>query len=64
MLGLAPGGLAEAGFACRLPICMFIAMEVLDALDYAHNAKDVEGKPMHWFIANISPSNVFHRPTR
>jgi eukaryotic-like serine/threonine-protein kinase len=41
------------------PICMFIAMEVLDALDYAHNAKDVEGKPMHLVHRDISPSNVF-----
>ena len=41
------------------PICMFIAMEVLDALDYAHNAKDGEGKPMHLVHRDISPSNVF-----
>ena len=41
------------------PLCMFIAMEVLDALDYAHNAKDVEGKPMHLVHRDISPSNVF-----
>jgi serine/threonine-protein kinase len=45
----------------RLPaaICMFIAMEILDALDYAHNAKDVDGKPMHLVHRDISPSNVF-----
>ena len=45
----------------RLPvaICMFVAMEVLDALDYAHNAKDVDGKPMHLVHRDISPSNVF-----
>ncbi len=42
-----------------IPICMFIAMEVLDALDYAHNAKDGEGKPMHLVHRDISPSNVF-----
>jgi eukaryotic-like serine/threonine-protein kinase len=41
------------------PICMFIASEVLDALDYAHNAKDVEGKDMHLVHRDISPSNVF-----
>ncbi|HEX7598581.1 MAG TPA: protein kinase [Polyangia bacterium] len=41
------------------PICMFVAMEVLDALDYAHNAKDVEGKPMRLVHRDISPSNVF-----
>jgi len=42
-----------------VPICMFVAMEVLDALDYAHNAKDVDGKPMHLVHRDISPSNVF-----
>jgi serine/threonine protein kinase len=42
-----------------IPICMFIAAEVLDALDYAHNAKDSEGKPMHLVHRDISPSNVF-----
>ena len=41
------------------PICMFIASEVLDALDYAHSAKDIEGKPMHLVHRDISPSNVF-----
>ena len=42
-----------------VPICMFVAMEVLDALDYAHNAKDGDGKPMHLVHRDISPSNVF-----
>ncbi len=42
-----------------IPICMWIAAEVLDALDYAHNAKDGEGKPMHLVHRDISPSNVF-----
>lgn len=42
-----------------VPICMFIASEVLDALDYAHNAKDAEDKPMHLVHRDISPSNVF-----
>jgi eukaryotic-like serine/threonine-protein kinase len=42
-----------------VPICMFIASEVLDALDYAHNAKDGEDKPMHLVHRDISPSNVF-----
>jgi eukaryotic-like serine/threonine-protein kinase len=42
-----------------VPICMFIASEVLDALDYAHNAQDAEGKPMHLVHRDISPSNVF-----
>jgi serine/threonine-protein kinase len=42
-----------------IPICMFVASEVLDALDYAHNAKDSEGRPMHLVHRDISPSNVF-----
>ena len=42
-----------------VPICMFIAMEVLDALDYAHHARDGEGKPMRLVHRDISPSNVF-----
>lgn len=42
-----------------VPICMFIASEVLDALDYAHNAKDADGRSMHLVHRDISPSNVF-----
>jgi serine/threonine protein kinase len=42
-----------------IPICMFIAIEVLDALDYAHNARDTEGRPMRLVHRDISPSNVF-----
>jgi serine/threonine-protein kinase len=38
---------------------MFVASEVLDALDYAHNAKDSDGRPMHIVHRDISPSNVF-----
>jgi serine/threonine protein kinase len=51
----------SAGKQIRLPmpICMFIAMEVLDALDYAHNARDAEGRPMHLVHRDISPSNLF-----
>jgi serine/threonine protein kinase len=51
----------SAGKQIRLPmpICMFIAMEVLDALDYAHHAKDKEGRPMRLVHRDISPSNVF-----
>jgi serine/threonine-protein kinase len=50
---------AQRQIRLPVPICMFIAMEVLDALDYAHNAKDGEGKPMHLVHRDISPSNVF-----
>jgi serine/threonine-protein kinase len=40
-------------------IAVFIICEVLEALDYAHNARDMEGKPMHIVHRDISPSNIF-----
>jgi serine/threonine protein kinase len=45
----------------RLPraLAVFIVSEVLEALDYAHNARDMEGKPMQIVHRDISPSNVF-----
>jgi serine/threonine-protein kinase len=45
----------------RLPraLAVFIISEVLEALDYAHNARDMEGKPMQIVHRDISPSNVF-----
>src|SRR6185369_1169483 len=42
-----------------LPIGMFISMEILDALDYAHNACDSDNRPMRLVHRDISPSNVF-----
>jgi serine/threonine protein kinase len=45
----------------RLPlnIAVFIMMEVLEALDYAHHAKDMEQRPMQIVHRDISPSNIF-----
>jgi serine/threonine-protein kinase len=40
-------------------LAMFIINEVLEALDYAHNARDMEGKTMHIVHRDISPSNIF-----
>src|SRR3954452_14609962 len=40
-------------------LAVFITNEVLEALDYAHNARDMEGKPMHIVHRDISPSNIF-----
>jgi eukaryotic-like serine/threonine-protein kinase len=40
-------------------VAVFIINEVLEALDYAHNARDMEGKPMHIVHRDISPSNIF-----
>jgi len=45
----------------RLPLTLacFIAVELLEALDYAHNARDMDGSPMNLVHRDISPSNVF-----
>jgi len=40
-------------------IAVFIIMEVLEALDYAHNARDMEGRAMQIVHRDISPSNIF-----
>jgi serine/threonine-protein kinase len=40
-------------------LSVFIINEVLEALDYAHNARDMEGKGMHIVHRDISPSNIF-----
>jgi serine/threonine protein kinase len=50
---------AQRQMRLPIPICIFIALEVLDALDYAHNAKDPEGKDLRIVHRDISPSNVF-----
>jgi eukaryotic-like serine/threonine-protein kinase len=41
------------------PLAVFIVSDVLEALDYAHNARDMEGKPMQIVHRDISPSNIF-----
>jgi serine/threonine-protein kinase len=40
-------------------LSVFVINEVLEALDYAHNARDMESKPMHIVHRDISPSNIF-----
>ncbi len=44
----------------RLPadLCALIARDVLDALDYAHQATDQRGKPLGIVHRDISPGNV------
>lgn len=44
----------------RLPaeLAALIARDVLDALDYAHTATDVAGRPLRIIHRDISPSNV------
>ncbi|HXJ19669.1 MAG TPA: protein kinase [Polyangia bacterium] len=45
----------------RVPpsLAVFIVQEILEALDYAHHARDMEGKPMLIVHRDISPSNIF-----
>ncbi len=45
----------------RIPpaLAVFIVQEILEALDHAHNARDLEGKPMQIVHRDISPSNIF-----
>jgi hypothetical protein len=45
----------------RIPtqLAVFIIDEILQALDYAHNARDMDGKPMQIVHRDISPSNIF-----
>src|ERR1700704_4077812 len=49
----------QKGVALPQHIAVFIAMEVLDALDYAHHARDMEGRAMQIVHRDISPSNIF-----
>jgi serine/threonine-protein kinase len=50
-----------AGRRVRMPLSLgvHVAMEVLDALDYAHNATDPDGRPLYLVHRDISPSNIF-----
>ncbi|HSY40859.1 MAG TPA: serine/threonine-protein kinase, partial [Polyangia bacterium] len=45
----------------RIPtqLAIFIIDEILEALDYAHNARDMEGKSLQIVHRDISPSNIF-----
>lgn len=45
----------------RIPtqLAVFIIDEILEALDYAHNARDQEGKSLQIVHRDISPSNIF-----
>ncbi|MDQ3368380.1 MAG: serine/threonine protein kinase [Myxococcota bacterium] len=49
---------ARAQIRLQPEIAALIARDVLDALDYAHNAIDVHGKPLGIVHRDISPGNV------
>jgi eukaryotic-like serine/threonine-protein kinase len=40
-------------------IAVHIVADVLDALDYAHNLRDAQGRPLNIVHRDISPSNIF-----
>jgi eukaryotic-like serine/threonine-protein kinase len=44
--------------AIPFPITMNILIQVLDALDYAHNLKDEKGKPLRIIHRDVSPPNI------
>ncbi|MBC8131724.1 MAG: serine/threonine protein kinase, partial [Deltaproteobacteria bacterium] len=52
---------AAAQKRVRVPLALvlFVVAEILDALDYAHTALDMEGRPMRLVHRDISPSNIF-----
>lgn len=41
-----------------LPIAMYVIIQLLDALDYAHDAVDDHGAPLHIIHRDVTPSNV------
>jgi serine/threonine protein kinase len=49
----------ERGLPLGLEHALFIASRLCSALEYAHNLKDFQGKPLHLVHRDISPQNVF-----
>ncbi len=49
----------ERGLPIGLEHTLFIASRLCSALEYAHNLKDFQGKPLHLVHRDISPQNVF-----
>lgn len=49
---------AARGEDVPLDAALYIALGVLRALDYAHNARDDEGKPLDLVHRDVSPGNV------
>ncbi len=49
---------AEMGIKIPLHIVLFIVMEMLKGLDFAHFAKDIYGEDLHVIHRDVSPSNI------
>ncbi len=52
------GLLAKARLALPLPFALFIVVETLRGLDYAHRLSDLEGHPLGIIHRDVSPTNV------
>ncbi len=49
---------AEAAGPVPIPIALSILGQICDALDYAHNLSDDDGKPLGTIHRDVSPSNI------
>jgi serine/threonine protein kinase len=49
---------SEKGPPLSLEYALFITSRICEGLDYAHNLKDVEGKPLNIIHRDISPPNI------
>ena len=49
---------AARGEEIPLDVSLHVTLSVLRALDYAHNARDDAGKPLHLVHRDVSPGNV------
>jgi serine/threonine-protein kinase len=49
---------AALGEEIPLDVCLHITLSMLHALEYAHAARDDEGKPLHLVHRDVSPGNV------
>jgi serine/threonine protein kinase len=49
---------ATAGERIPLDVCLHIALSVVRALEYAHNARDDGGKPLWLVHRDVSPGNM------
>ena len=49
---------AARGEEIPLDACLHVTLSVLQALDYAHNARDDQGKPLALVHRDVSPGNV------
>ncbi|MDH4267525.1 MAG: protein kinase [Deltaproteobacteria bacterium] len=48
----------EKGLPLSLENCLFIISRICAGLDYAHNLKDFQGKPLNIIHRDISPQNI------